>query len=193
MTLNKIKTADTKYSVLELIKIRFSPYSFADKEITDMDLNAIIEAGSWSFSASNLQPWRLIVAQKSNPNYQKILDSLAEGNKIWAINASALVVGLAKKSMDIDLNSLNKWAEHDLGAFTAMMILQATSMGVIAHPMGGFSSNKIVEYFELSKDLIPITVVAIGYLDIPDDTPEPFKTRDLTPRKRKDISEIIIL
>lgn len=193
MTQNKIKTAKTKYPVLEIIKNRFSPYSFSDKEVSDAEINTIIEAGSWSFSSSNLQPWRLIVAKKDNPDFKKIWECLSEGNKIWAINASALMVGLAKTTMETPADSINRWAEHDLGAFTAMMILQATSMGLIAHPMGGFSSKKIIKTFELPEELIPTTVIAIGYLDTPDKTPEPFKTRDLTPRERKDISEIIII
>jgi nitroreductase len=193
MPQNKIKIANTKYPVLEIIKNRFSPYSFADKEITDTEINTIIEAGSWSFSSSNLQPWRLIVAKKGSPNFTKIWECLSEGNKIWAINASVLMVGLAKRSMDIDPQSVNRWAEHDLGAFTAMMILQANSMGLIAHPMGGFSAKKMMETFELHNELNPTTIIAIGYLDELDSTPEPFKTRDLTPRKRKDITEIVIL
>ena len=192
MTQNKIKTAQTEYPVLELIKTRYSAYSFADKEISDTEINTLVEAGTWSFSSSNLQPWRLIIAKKGTANFNKIWECLSEGNKIWAKNASALMVGLAKKSMDIDSNSINHWAEHDLGAFTAVMILQANSMDLIAHPMGGFSARKIIEQFDLKNELSPITIIAVGYLDDSIDLPEPFKTRDLTPRKRKNISEIII-
>lgn len=190
---NHIKIAKTKYPVAERIKNRWSPYSFANREISYNDINTIVEAGSWSFSSSNHQPWRLIVARKDNPNFMKIWECLSEGNKIWTKNASVLMVGLAKKTLEHQPEVTNRWAEHDLGAFSAMMILQATSMGIIAHPMGGFSPKHIIESFRLHDDLTPLTVIALGYLDSPDLIPEPFKTRDLTERNRKDISEIIIL
>ncbi len=192
MTQNKIKIAHTKYPVIDLIKNRFSPYSFIDREISDEELNTIIEAGSWAFSSSNLQPWRLIVAKRGTPKFLQIWECLSEGNKIWAQNASALIVSIAISIIDNQPEKINAWAEHDLGAFNAMMILQAVTMGIIAHPMGGFSDKKIVETFKLSNELKPITVIAIGYLDEPDKTLEPFKTRDLTPRTRKEINEIII-
>jgi nitroreductase len=186
------KIAITKYPVLDLIKNRWSARSFSDKTIAEKDLFTLIEAASWIFSANNEQPWRFITAEKNTDAFKKIADSLAQGNSVWAKNAGAFIVSIAKTNFDKEGNPLNNWAEHDLGAANAAMILQATSMNISAHPMAGFDAAKIKDAFALTEFLKPLTVIALGYLDEADKLEEPFKTRELSSRKRKGLSEIIL-
>jgi nitroreductase len=81
---------------------------------------------------------------------------------------------------------------HDLGAFNATLALQARSMNIFAHPMGGFEAGKLKAEFELADSLKPIAVIALGYLDDPEKLIEPFKTRELTPRSRKAPGDFIL-
>ena len=190
MTNNKI--AITKYPVLELIKNRWSARSFSNQAIEEKDLYTLIEAASWMFSANNEQPWRFISAEKNSGSFQNILQSLNSSNAAWAKNAAAFIVSIAKINFDKEGNPINNWAEHDLGAANAAMILQATSMNIAAHPMAGFDAAKIKDAFELSEYLKPVAIIALGYLDKADKLEEPFKTRELSSRKRKGLSEIIL-
>ena len=50
------KNAKTRFPVLDLIRKRWSPRSYSQKEIVEKDVLTLLEAASWSFSASNLQP-----------------------------------------------------------------------------------------------------------------------------------------
>lgn len=186
------KIAVTKYPVLDLIKNRWSARSFSEKTISEKDLYTLIEAASWMFSANNEQPWRFIAAKKNSADFNKILDSLNPSNAVWAKNAAAFIVSIAKINFDIDGNPVNNWAEHDLGAANAAMILQATSMNIAAHPMAGFDAGKIKKVFGLEENLKPVAIIALGYLDKPEKLEEPFKTRELSSRKRKELSEIIL-
>lgn len=190
--MNNNKIAITKYPVLDLIKNRWSARSFSDKAIAEKDLYTLIEAASWMFSANNEQPWRFISAEKHTESFKKILQSLNPSNSAWAKNAGAFIVSIAKINFDKEGNPLNSWAEHDLGAANAAMVLQATSMNIAAHPMAGFDTTKIKEAFELNEYLKPVAVIALGYLDEADKLEEPFKTRERSPRQRKALSEIII-
>jgi len=70
--------------------------------------------------------------------------------------------------------------------------LQALSMDIYAHPMGGFNRVKLLETFDLVGKLKPIVVIALGYLDDPDKLNEPYLSRELTPRSRKPLSELIL-
>ena len=151
--MNNNKIAVTKYPVMELIKNRWSARSFSDKAIAEKDLYTLIEAASWMFSANNEQPWRFISAEKNTESFKKILQSLNPSNASWAKNAGAFIVSIAKINFDKEGNPLNSWAEHDLGAANAAMILQATSMNIAAHPMAGFDTTKIKEAFELNEYL----------------------------------------
>ena len=186
------KIAITKYPVLDLIKNRWSARSFSSKPIEQKDLYTLIEAASWMFSANNEQPWRFISAEKNTGSFNEILQSLAPGNAVWAKNAAAFIVSIAKINLDKEGNPANNWAEHDLGAANAAMILQATSMDIAAHPMAGFDAAKIKEAFHLNEYLKPVAIIALGYLDDAEKLEEPFKTRERSSRKRKNLSEIIL-
>jgi len=61
-----------------------------------------------------------------------------------------------------------------------------------AHPLAGFSAAAIKESFGLNETLKPVTVIALGYLDDAEKLEEPFKSRELTPRKRKPLAELIL-
>ncbi len=190
--MDNIKIAKTNYPVIDLITTRWSARSFSEKEITQEDLLTLIEAGSWAFSANNEQPWRVIKAHKGSETFQKIVDCLMPGNSPWAKHAAAFVVSIAKTDFEKEGHPYNATAEHDLGAFNAMMILQARSMDIYAHPMGGFDHPKLKEVFDLSDNLKPIVVIALGYIDTPEKLQEPYKTREITVRTRKSLNEIIL-
>lgn len=188
-----IKIPKTKSPIIDLIKNRWSARSFSEKKISMEEIMTLIEAGSWAFSASNEQPWRVIIAIKGTSIFDVILECLSSGNKPWAKNSSAFIVSIAKTISDKENNPTNLWAEHDLGAFNATMIIQATAIGISAHPMGGFDLKKLKEALKLEDYLKPMAVISLGYLDDPEKLPEPYKTRELTARSRKPLSEIILI
>ncbi len=184
-----IKEAKTKYPVHELIKKRFSARSFSGKGISKDELNTILEAGSWTFSAMNYQPWRYVYVHKDDAgNFNKLADCLNGGNKPWAKDAAVLMVCLVKKKYDD--GSINGAAYHDVGAANATMILQAASMNIYGHVLGGFSKTKVTELLKLdTEEYDPFVMIALGYLDLPEKLDEPYKTREVTPRKRKPVEE----
>lgn len=186
------KTAVTHFPVHELIKQRYSPRSFNEQEVTLTTLQNLIEAASWAFSANNEQPWRYLIANKTNPVFQTIFDSLLPGNQPWAKNAGAFIVAFAKTNFDKEGNPPNAWAEHDLGAANATLALQATALGLGVHPMAGFDAAKLIGALNTNSLLKPVVVFAVGYPDVAEKLPEPFLSRERTPRTRKSLDEIII-
>lgn len=189
---NEIKIAKTENEVIDLIKNRWSARSFAEKSIPKKELHSLIEAGMWAFSANNEQPWRIILAEKGSENFEKVASTLMPGNFPWAKNAAAFVVSLAKTTFEKEGNPINVYADHDLGAFNAFLILQAQSQNIYAHPMAGFDKQKMRELFQLNENLKPMVIIALGYLDDAEKLDEPYKTRELTARSRKTMHEIVI-
>lgn len=184
-----IKQAKTEHKVHELIKNRWSARSFSEKEISQEELETIFEAAGWTFSAMNYQPWRYIYAHKKNKiNFDKMVDCLSGGNKPWAKDASVIIMALAKKNYDNGTPNIT--ALHDLGAANATLILQATALNIYGHLMGGYDNDKALELFNIdTTEYEPVVFIALGYLDTPEKLIEPFKTREVTPRTRKDLSE----
>lgn len=185
------KTAPTKHPVADLIRKRWSPRAFSKKPVSKEALETIIEAGCWSFSASNEQPWRYIAGHKGTPLFDQIHSCLKPGNQGWTNGAAVLMISLAQTTLDKD-GTKNNWAKHDVGAANMCMALQATSMDIYVHPMAGFDREKIIETFNLPHHLEPVTCIALGYLGDASSLEEPFKTRELTPRVRKPLQEVIL-
>jgi nitroreductase len=184
------KSALTKYPVLDIIKNRWSPRSFSAKAIAPADLNSIMEAGTWAFSAINEQPWRYIIAHHGTALFNSFFDLLFAGNQPWNKNAAALVISISKKTFAND--KINVSALHDVGAANMLLTLQANSMGIYTHVMGGFDKEKATALLNLSNDLEPVVMIALGYPDKADNLDEPFRTRETAPRTRKPLDEIIL-
>jgi len=191
MNTEQIKQASTKFKVTELIKNRFSTVAFADKMLTNDDMNSIFEAATWAASANNEQPWRYIAALKqNNESFNKIVDLLMPGNQPWAKNAAVLIVCYAKLTFTLN-GKPNVTALHDVGMANENMLLQSLSMGIYGHIMGGFDRERSKEVFNLDDDHQPICVIALGYLGDPESLIEPYKTREHTSRSRKPVNEVV--
>ena len=189
--MNNIKTASTKYPVLDIIKNRWSPRSFSGKAISDESINTIMEAATWSFSAMNEQPWRYIVAKRGTGLFQSFIELLYPGNKPWNINAAALVLSLRKTTYS-GTGKANNIALHDIGSANILLTLQANSMGIYTHVIEGYSKEAAKELLALEEGLEPVVMIAIGYPDAAEKLEEPFKAREISPRSRKDLAEILL-
>jgi nitroreductase len=189
--MNHIKKANTTYPVLDIIKNRWSPRSFSDKAVSSDDLHTIVEAATWSFSAMNEQPWRYVIAKKGSPLFNAFLDALYPGNKPWNENAAALILSI-RKTTYTGTDKININAMHDIGAANILLTLQANSMGIYTHIMEGYSKDEVKALLNLEEGLEPVVMIALGYPDVAHKLDEPFKTRELTPRTRKGLNEILL-
>ena len=136
----------------------------------------------------NEQPWEYYYAHRGSDGFQKIWECLMPGNQPWAKNAAVLVVAVSRNTHAAN-GKHNVTALHDLGMANATLLLQARSLGIFGHPMGGFDPAKATALLQLDENRSPVCVFALGYLDDPEKLEEPFKTRELTPRSRKPVEE----
>jgi nitroreductase len=154
-----------------LVKKRRSGRSYnPQKEVSRGQIEQLLEAARWAPSSYGEEPWRFVIAHKGlNPeSYKKVLESLVEFNQGWAKNAPVLIVISAKSNFKKN-NQLNRWAAYDSGAAAQNISLMATSIGLMAHQMGGFDADKVRESFNIPADVEIISVMALGY-ELPDAT-----------------------
>jgi nitroreductase len=184
------KRGDILPGVHELIRARWSPRSFAERPVSDHDLKLILEAARWAASSNNEQPWRFVVARKSEPElYEKMLSVLVPANQKWAKSAPVLVLTVAKRDFTQG-GKPNRHAWHDTGAALAHIFLQTTALGLHAHGMAGLEYERARTELGIPEGYEPVAGVAIGYLDSPDKLEEPYREREHAPRTRKPLSEI---
>lgn len=184
------KFADTVPGVHELIRARWSPRSFADRDVSAEDLRAVLDAARWAASSYNEQPWRFFVARKSDgAAYEKLLGLLAEANQAWAKTAPVLIIMAAKRTFSHN-NAPNRYALHDAGQALANLFLQATALGLHAHGMAGFDRERARKELHIPDDYDLGAAVALGYLGPPDQLPGQYRKSEIAKRTRKPLNEI---
>ena len=185
------KSADTDYPVHELIANRWSPYAFADRDVAEHDLAALLEAARWAPSSYNEQPWRYILATRSQPKqFELVLSCLVEGNQAWA--KFAPVVMLCCTSLRFERNDKpNAAAVHDLGLAAGNICAEATARGLSIHQMIGILPDRARDVFGIPEGFNAVTGMAIGYAADPSGLPETFKQRDTAKRTRKPLREFV--
>ena len=186
--MNKIAT--THYPVNSLIKERWSARAFSDKNISDELLNQFVEAASWAASSMNEQPWLYYVAHRGTPAFDQMAEVLMSGNRIWAKDAAVLMISIAKKNFSN--GNPNRHYMHDVGAANQNLMLEATANGVLGHLMGGFDVAKTKEVFNLEEELDPVVIIALGYPGNAEQLPAPFNEREVAPRTRKTLGEVLV-
>ena len=189
--LGALKAARTLQPVHELIGTRWSPRAFSDRDVTDEQVIALLEAARWAPSSYNEQPWRFIVAKKSDPEtYSKLEGSLMEVNRLWAGKAPLLILMLAKKTFTHN-GASNFYALHDAGIALGHLSIQATAMGLSLHIMGGFDHTAARAAFQIPEDYEVGAALAVGYAGEPTALPEKFQQAELAPRSRKPLSGLV--
>jgi nitroreductase len=185
------RAAIPDHPIHELLLRRWSPYAFSDRPVSEDDLRSLFEAVRWSASSYNEQPWRYIVATRSDAaEFERLLSCLVEGNQVWAKVAPVLALGCT--SLNFALNGKpNAAAVHDLGLASASLTLEATARGLHVHQMIGILPDRARELYQIPEDVQPLTGLAIGYVGDPNALDERLRERDLAPRSRKPLAEFV--
>jgi nitroreductase len=186
------KAAATRYPVHELIRDRWSPRAFAARPVDRGVLGSLLEAARWAPSCNNEQPWSFIVARKEDggPAFEQILRCLVPGNQTWAQSAPVLMISLARTTFAAN-GKPNLHAWHDVGAATAQLALQATSLGLRVHPMAGVDRDCIRAEFSLPEGVEVVAAIAVGWPGDSESLPERYREREKGPRARKSLDEMV--
>ncbi|MBK8225680.1 MAG: nitroreductase family protein [Flavobacteriales bacterium] len=186
----ELKEARTEHDVHPLIKQRFSPRAFSSEALTDQELLALFEAGSWAPSSMNEQPWRFRYAHRGSSGFESLRATFSAGNQPWAPNAAAIIAVSARTHHERNGATNATW-QFDAGLAVGSLLLQATSMGVHGHILGGFNHDAAIELLGIDKEKEAIIcLLVLGRLGPAESLPEPYLTRERTPRSRKPVSEI---
>ena len=118
---------------------RWSPRSFSDEPLTDAEIASLFEGARWSPSSFNRQPW-LFVYETDGPDRELFDSILMEGNRVWA--SKAPLVGFIFAETKSDDGRRNRVAQFDSGAAWMSLALQARSMGLYTHGMGGIDLGR---------------------------------------------------
>ncbi len=141
--------------LLEFIKSRRSIRSFQDKQVPDNEIQMILEAGRWTPSASNKQPWEFYLIRD-----KEILKEIAK-NAIYGrhIKRAPFAIAIVGKK----LTSPNYYIQ-DTSLVSMTMMLMAWSLGIGTCWIGSMNREKVKVILGLGKDDYLLTVLPMGYI-----------------------------
>ncbi len=152
---------------LEFLKQRRSIRIYQDKMIPDKEIEMILEAGRWTPSASNRQPWEFIVI-KNKEFLKKIADIAIFGKFLMKAPVAIAIIGKIRENPN--------WYIQDTSLVSMQMMLMAWTLGIGTCWIGSMDRDKAKKILELDKDDFLLTILPLGYYK---NVPKPTNRKNL--------------
>lgn len=186
------KPAITRVAIDDTIANRWSGRAYdSTKPVSEQDIIALLEAARWAPSCYGDQPWRFIVWNRHTDaaSWEKAFNCLAPGNQAWVKDAPLLLVAAAD-SIFTHNGTPNRWGQYDTGAASENLCLQAASIGLMAHQMGGFDVEKTRAAFNIPEQFALMAMISVGYPADVSTLEGEMLEREQAPRKRRELGEL---
>ncbi|MGA2533947.1 MAG: nitroreductase family protein [Candidatus Aminicenantales bacterium] len=110
-------------------------------------------------SCANNQPWRYVFVY--DPAALTAMRPVFSRANEWCHAASMIIAVFSRKEDDC-LREGREYHQFDTGMATAFLILRATELGLVAHPIAGYDAAKTREILGIPDVYQVITLVLVG-------------------------------
>jgi len=141
------------------IETRRASRSLGPCEVTAELARDLASHARLSPSCSNDQPWRFVFVIEPE-KLEAMKDVFTAGNR-WCHAASMVIAVFSRKEDDCIIRD-REYHQFDTGMATAFLILRATELGLVAHPIAGFSPKKTREALGIPEEFQIVTLVLVG-------------------------------
>jgi nitroreductase len=156
------------------------------REIEPERISKIIDVACLAPSARNIQPWRFIIVKAKRAVESLVNAAFFELNKV-AKQAPVIIVVCARPGDDVAHDG-KEYYLFDVGLAVENMLLAATDLGLVTHPMTAFNETEIKKVLKIPDDVRVVIVTPLAYpLEASYD--EAAKER-LSQRTRKGLKEV---
>ncbi len=142
------------------ILTRRSIRQYKNREISEEIIEKLLKSAMFAPSAMNLQPWHFIVVDDMDV-IKGTLKAIPYAEMLKQANIAILVCG------DINVEKNEDFIVQNCSAATQNILLAAHDSGLGAVWIGIHPMKEIMEpvskYFNLPENIIPISMVSIGY------------------------------
>jgi nitroreductase len=145
--------------VTEAIQKRRAYRSLTRTQITIDLVNDLSTHAGLSPSCFNNQPWRFVFIYEKDA-LEGLYPHISKGNK-WVQLASMIIAVFSKPEDDCQIRGRDYYL-FDTGMATAFLMLRATELGLVAHPIAGYREKEIKKVLGIPEELQLITLVNVG-------------------------------
>ena len=148
----------------------------------------MIEAAHLAPSCFNNQPWRFLAID--DPEILKQVKGAMPRGNYWTGPAPAIIAVYSKPDLDCQLSDRRDYYQFGCGMAVGNLMVQATQMGLIAHPIAGYNPVKVKEILGIPAEYVLITLVVLGRPGDSADLSEKHRAEEFGPRERRLLDEV---
>jgi len=145
--------------VIHAIEERGAYRSLEPVKITEDLIRDLARCAGLAPSCFNNQPCRFVFVYDSQ-SLKNMQGALSKGNQ-WAYPASLIVAVFSRKEDDCIIKD-RIYHQFDCGLAAGFLLLRATELGLVAHPIAGFSPKKTKEILGIPEEYEVITLIIVG-------------------------------
>ncbi|MGD9345415.1 MAG: nitroreductase family protein [Candidatus Aminicenantes bacterium] len=145
--------------VSQTIRERRAYRSLAPVEVTEDLVKDLAEHVRLAPSCFNNQPWRFVFVYHPDA-LKEMFAALSAGNS-WARESSMIIAAFSKEDDDCVIRD-RLYHQFDMGLAVGFLVLRATELGFVAHPIAGFSPKKTREILGIPEEYKVITLIIVG-------------------------------
>ncbi|OGR76063.1 MAG: nitroreductase [Elusimicrobia bacterium GWC2_64_44] len=145
--------------VKEALEKRRAYRALGPVEITDALMGELAGASRLMASCFNNQPWKFVFA-RSPEALGKLHACLAKANA-WPKTAPLIIAAFARKDYDCVIKE-REYYLFDLGMAVSALLLRATELGLVAHPIAGFDNEAARQALGIPEGNMVLTLIIVG-------------------------------
>jgi len=145
--------------VVEAIERRRAYRSLEPVEITDEMVKELARCANLAPSCNNFQPERFVFVY-SKEMLERMKPVFNRGNE-WCHAASLMIAVFSEKTLDCVIKD-REYYLFGTGMAVGFLMLRATEMGLVAHPIAGYKHDMVKEVLGIPAQNTVIAVILVG-------------------------------
>jgi nitroreductase len=147
---------------LEVIRKRCSLKNhLSDRPIEPEKIETVLNAARMAPSARNMQPWRFVVVQGAEA-VETLVQTAIFGASTIIAQAPVIIVACARPSDDVTIDG-KEYYLYDVGAAMGNMLVAATDLGMVTHPIASFNETEVRRVLHMPGDVRVVIVTPLAY------------------------------
>jgi nitroreductase len=149
------------FEILKPIDTRRARRALSDEPIGRETAETIFRAAHWAPSCGNNQPWRFVAVDDPGV-LDRVKEHLSRGN-YWAKPSPLIVAVASRPDLDCRIPDGREYYAFGCGMAAMNLMLQATDLGLIAHPIAGFRQAPVKDVLGIPDSYQLIALIVLGH------------------------------
>jgi nitroreductase len=159
----------------------------AARDIEKEKITLVLDAARMAPSARNMQPWRFIIV-KGKENVETVVTRAFEEPNQVVREAPVLIIACANPSDDM-IRDGKEYYLFDVGLAVENMLLAATELGLVTHPMIGVDEDELKKVLHIPGEVRFVVATPLAYPT--EGSYEEAARERLDQRTRKGLKEVV--